>query len=54
MNMKRVLNIIRTMDMGGAQVMIMNIYRNIDRTKIQFDFLVNEKGFFDEEILKMG
>ena len=54
MNMKRILNIIRTMDMGGAQVMIMNIYRNIDKTKIQFDFLVNEKGFFDKEILKMG
>ena len=32
----------------------MNIYRKIDREKVQFDFLVNKKGFFDEEIRLLG
>lgn len=52
--MKRVLHIIRTMNMGGAQVIIMNLYRNINRQNIQFDFLLNEKGIFDDEIRKLG
>lgn len=36
--------------------MLMNIYRKIDRTKVQFDFLVvyKEKQFYDDEIEKMG
>ncbi len=50
----RVLQIIRTMNVGGAETFIMNVYRNIDREKVQFDFLVNNKGVFDEEIKKMG
>ena len=50
----RVLQVIRRMNMGGAQMFIMNVYRKIDRTKIQFDFLLNEKGTFDEEIKKLG
>lgn len=42
--------------MGGLENLIMNIYRNIDREKIQFDFLVTreEKGIFDEEIKALG
>ena len=41
---------------GGIENYIMNYYRNLDTTKIQFDFLVHykEKGYFDEEILKLG
>ncbi|KNY26832.1 glycosyl transferase group 1 [Pseudobacteroides cellulosolvens ATCC 35603 = DSM 2933] len=36
--------------------MIMNYYRNIDRSKVQFDFLVhyNEPGAYDEEIIRLG
>lgn len=36
--------------------MIMNYYRNIDRSKIQFDFLVqgNQKGAYEDEIIKLG
>ncbi len=41
--------------------MLMNIYRNIDRTKIQFDFLVHcddinnpPKGYYDDEIKELG
>ena len=32
----------------------MNLYRNIDRSKVQFDFLTCKKGVFDDEIIKMG
>lgn len=36
--------------------MIMNYYRRIDRTKVQFDFLVHRKevGFYEKEIIAMG
>ncbi len=52
----RVLQVVRKMDMGGVQSMIMNYYRNIDRSKVQFDFIVQDfnEGFFDKEILEMG
>ncbi len=50
----RVLQIIRSMNQGGAENFIMNVYRNINKNKIQFDFLVYKEGFFDEEIKKMG
>lgn len=52
--MIRVLQVIHSMNLGGAENFIMNVYRNIDRSKIQFDFLVNEAGVFDGEIKKMG
>tara|TARA_R110002033_G_scaffold143840_2_gene181939 strand:- start:10798 stop:11895 length:1098 start_codon:yes stop_codon:yes gene_type:complete len=44
------------MNRGGAESMIMNYYRNINRDKIQFDFLVHrkEKGAFDDEIERLG
>lgn len=42
------------MNRGGAETLIMNLYRNIDRSKIQFDFLTCKEGVFDSEILKMG
>lgn len=45
-----------TMDRGGAETLIMNIYRKIDRTKIQFDFLLhcNYKSAYEDEITKLG
>lgn len=44
------------MDRGGAETLIMNLYRNIDRTKVQFDFLVNEDRAcgYDSEIESLG
>lgn len=44
------------MDRGGAETIIMNLYRHIDRSVIQFDFAVhtNELCAYDEEIEKMG
>ena len=54
--MVRVLHIVGTMNCGGTQNMLMNIYRKIDRSKVQFDFLINakEKCFFEDEITEMG
>lgn len=37
----RVLHIIGSMNLGGAETLIMNLYRNIDRSKLQFDFVVH-------------
>ena len=39
--MIRVLQIGLTSNIGGTETFIMNLYRNIDREKIQFDFLVD-------------
>lgn len=52
----RILQVIGKMDRAGAETLIMNIYRNIDREKIQFDFVVHdtEEGDFDQEIKKLG
>ena len=52
----RVLHVIGIMNQGGAETMIMNIYRKVDRNKVQFDFVENENdgAFFDEEIRKLG
>lgn len=52
----RVLHILQRMEAGGTQALLMNIYRKIDREKVQFDFLVvyKEKQFYDEEIKSLG
>lgn len=52
----RVLHVIGIMNRGGAETMIMNLYRNIDRTKVQFDFVQNEGEIaaFDREIRALG
>lgn len=52
----RILQVFGIMNMGGAEAFIMNIYRNIDRSKIQFDFIVHSrtKGHYDDEIRSLG
>lgn len=52
----RVLQVVTNMDMGGLENRIMDIYRNIDKDKVQFDFLVhrNQEGYFDNEIKQLG
>ncbi len=42
------------MNRGGAETLIMNLYRNMDRSKVQFDFLTCKEGVFDSEIKAMG
>lgn len=52
----RILHVLGTTDLGGAESRIMDLYRHIDRTRVQFDFVVHklEKGYFDEEITRLG
>jgi glycosyltransferase involved in cell wall biosynthesis len=52
----RVLQVVGTMDRAGAETMIMNLYRHIDRTAIQFDFLyfTDRTCDFDSEIASLG
>ncbi|WHX42844.1 glycosyltransferase family 1 protein [Mesobacillus sp. AQ2] len=44
------------MDRGGAETLLMNVYRNLDRCKLQFDFIVHrdDQGDYDNEIQKLG
>jgi glycosyltransferase involved in cell wall biosynthesis len=55
-NCIRILRIVSVMNRGGIETQIMNLYRKIDRTRFQFDFLVtrNQKGIFDDEIRELG
>ena len=52
----RILHVIGIMNRGGAETMIMNLYRHINRSKVQFDFVENssEPAIFDEEIMGLG
>lgn len=54
--MKKIICIVSKMDAGGAETFLMKMYRNIDRQKYQFHFIVsdNSKGFYDDEIKSMG
>ncbi len=54
--MIRVLHVIGAMDRGGAETVVMNLYRAIDRSRIQFDFMVHEQRTcdYDEEIRSLG
>lgn len=55
-SVRRILQISFDMSRGGAETLIMNIYRNIDRSKIQFDFLLHnkEKSAYEDEINTLG
>lgn len=52
----RILHVVTYMGRGGLESMLMNYYRNIDRTKVQFDFLVHRdfEADYDKEILSLG
>lgn len=53
---KRILHIVSALELGGAETLIMNVYRNIDRNKIQFDFVTHSdnKGDLEEEVECLG
>ena len=43
------------MNRGGAETLIMNIFREIDRDNYCFDFLLNDvQGDYSDEIIKLG
>jgi glycosyltransferase involved in cell wall biosynthesis len=50
----RVLHVVVNMNRGGAETLIMNLYRNLDKSRVQFDFLTFKEGIFDPEIESMG
>lgn len=58
--MKRILHIIGGLDRGGAESFIMNAWRNINKTKYQFDILTflppqNKKKFaYEDELIAGG
>ena len=52
----RVLHVFHYLNRGGAETFIMNVYRNIDRSKVQFDFMLHttEKCSYDDEVAELG
>lgn len=56
MKLIRVLHVVGAMNRGGAEVLLMELYKNIDRNKVQFDFMVHtqDDSLFDKEILSLG
>ena len=54
--MVRILHYIGQLQFGGSQAFVMEIYRKIDKEKVQFDFVVftNEKSGYYQEIIQLG
>ena len=52
--MIRILHVYPQMRSAGTEMVIMNLYRNMDREKVQFDFCVQREGETDEIIAAMG
>lgn len=55
----RILHVLGGLNRGGAETMVMNLYRNIDRSKIQFDFVVNklpdgQEYQYYREVIQLG
>ena len=52
----RVLFLFTILNRGGSETMVMNYYRHIDRSKVQFDFIVHreESGAYEDEIEQLG
>ena len=52
----RILHVLGTTNLGGAESRIMDLYRHMDRKRVQFDFVVHteKEGFFDKEIEELN
>ena len=52
----RVLHIFAELDSGGVSNFVMNLYREIDRSQIQFDFAVTDglRSLYDSEVIEKG
>lgn len=51
----RVLHVLSGLNSGGAESFIMNMYRHMDRSKVQFDFLLRSRdNIFESELQQMG
>lgn len=51
-----VLCVVSTLDRGGAETMIMNLFKEIDRNLVIFDFVkhTDKEGEYEKEILALG
>lgn len=51
-----ILHVLGNTQLGGAESRIMDLYRHLDRSRVQFDFVVHseEEGHFNEEIRELG
>lgn len=49
---KRILQVFGSLDLGGAETMIVNILRRLDTTQMVFDFIVSgsEEGYYEQQI----
>lgn len=54
--MIRILQCVNNMHRAGLETLLMNYYRSMDRSKIQFDFLTHrpERSDYDDEIESLG
>lgn len=52
--MVKVLQIFPQMNNAGTEKVIMTLFRNIDRSKVMFDFLIQKEGELDNEIKRLG
>lgn len=52
----RILHMIGSLEIGGSQAMVMNLYEKIDRTRLQFDFIVDhpEQIYLAEKVKSLG
>ncbi|MBO5095069.1 MAG: glycosyltransferase family 1 protein [Lachnospiraceae bacterium] len=52
----RILHVLGRLDRGGAETMVMNLYRHMDRNRIQFDFVIHTEDVCDytEEVKRLG
>lgn len=50
----RVLHCVAGLGHGGYESLIMNLYRNIHREKVQFDFVSSFPGVYEKEIEALG
>ena len=53
---KRILQVLGRLNRGGAENMVMNLYRAVDREKVQFDFVIHTDKHcdFTDEVISLG
>lgn len=55
--MKKILQVISSLDQGGTEAVVLNYFNNITTENISFDFLViwgNSKKFYDDYLISKG
>ena len=54
--MEKVLQSLGSLNMGGAETMVVNVLDALDREKLSFDFVIPgaEPGYYEERVKKLG